>query len=158
MCIRCARPEEAAVLTELSFAAKRYWGYPEAYLDQWRQELTISGTYIAEYTVYLYESGSIFGYYSVVDLVEETTVGSIVLPAGTWLEHMFVRPSAIGNGIGTTLFRHMVAVCRNQGVSRLSILADPHARGFYEKMGCRYVREYPSSIPLRTTPLLELKP
>jgi hypothetical protein len=39
----------------------------------------------------------------------------------------------------------------------LGILADPNSRGFYEKMSCRYVEEYPSIIKGRTTPFLQLK-
>jgi ADP-ribosylglycohydrolase len=35
----------------------------------------------------------------------------------------------------------------------VGILADPNSRGFYEKMGCTYVREYPSTYeasPIKT--------
>ena len=36
--IRKAKREEAGVLTEISFASKRYWRYPDNSLDVWREE------------------------------------------------------------------------------------------------------------------------
>lgn len=37
------------------------------------------------------------------------------------------------------------------------ILSDPNARKFYEKMGCKYQKEYPSTITNRTTSWLVFK-
>jgi len=69
---------------------------------------------------------------------------------------MFIWPSSIGQSIGTELFNHAHKVCKNKGVNILYILSDPHAVGFYQKMGCRFVLEFPSTIEGRTTPLLTL--
>jgi GNAT superfamily N-acetyltransferase len=80
----------------------------------------------------------------------------MILAHGHWLEHMFVRPLDIGIGIGTELFSHLRRRCRENKIAALNILADPNARGFYEKMGCHYVQEVPSTIVGRTTPHLAL--
>ena len=53
--IRWALTSDAEILTELSFASKRYWGYPEAFFDRWAPELTIDGDYIRDNDVFVYE-------------------------------------------------------------------------------------------------------
>jgi maltose O-acetyltransferase len=157
--IRAARPGDAASLTELTFSSKRHWHYPEHYYDIWRNELTITPQYVEAHRVYVYEQGGIIcGYYSLVTLVEELQVGTITIYRGTWLEHMFVHPDRLHTGIGTRLLGHLREACRARGVSLVRVLADPNARGFYEKSGWKYVEEHPSTIPGRTTPLLTLEP
>ena len=46
--IRRADPDEAPVLTELAHAAKRHWGYPESWIENWQADLTITKEFIAE--------------------------------------------------------------------------------------------------------------
>ena len=159
MMIRPAKPNEAEALSRISFDSKGYWGYPEKYFETWKHELTISPDYIEKNAVYVYETGpDLAGYYAVVELTKDIEVSNIRLPKGFWLEHMFVEPRHIGKGIGSTMFRHLQDQCGEIGISELAILSDPHARGFYEKMGCRYVREFPSTIKNRTTPYLKFYP
>ncbi len=145
------------MLTALSFASKRHWGYPEAYLDRWAPELTIDGAYIRDNDVFVYEDNrKIVGYYAIVDLHEDVMVYGVALAKGFWLEHMFVAPRHIGRGIGRQLFAHLRQRCRVREIDVLGILADPNARGFYARMGCEYIGEYPSTIEDRTTPFLRL--
>lgn len=155
--IRSANKEESDVLTEISFSSKRYWKYPEEYYRIWDGELTICPDYIGSNDVWVYEIGpEIIAYYSLVALKEEIKVGGIALECGHWLEHMFVRPSRIGFGLGSELFTHLRNRCIKKKIEKLNILADPNAKGFYEKMGCLYEREFPSTIIGRTTPHLVL--
>lgn len=102
------------------------------------------------------DNGAIRGYYSIVYLENDLDVSGIVIAKGHWLEHMFISPDFIGKGIGTKLFDHLKTICTENGITHIGILSDPNARGFYEKMGCRYIKEYPSTIQNRTTPLLVL--
>jgi GNAT superfamily N-acetyltransferase len=100
--------------------------------------------------------GEIIGYHSIVTLERDIEVSGIRLEKGHWLEHMFFSPKYIGQGVGRTMFDHVRKRCEVRGVAHLSILADPNSRQFYERMGCRYEREFPSTIKHRTTPLLSL--
>lgn len=155
--IRPAQLEEAEILTEISFTAKGYWKYPEEYYRIWDGELIISPEYISSNDVWVYEtSREILAYYSLVTLKEELKVGGIALERGHWLEHMFVRPTYIGFGIGSGLFVHLRDRCIKKKINELSILADPNAKGFYQKMGCDYVQDFPSTITGRTIPHLIL--
>lgn len=153
--IRRAQPSEHDVLTTISFRSKAYWSYPDHYFRIWHDELTITAGYIERQEVYVHENeAELYGYYSLRELAEDLVLTDVRLQAGLWLEHMFVAPEHIGRGIGRALFNH----CRQRLSERrehcLRILADPYARKFYEKMGCRYIQEYPSSIAGRTTPYL----
>lgn len=155
--IRPAETRDAEALTVISFASKRYWDYPDAYFDIWKDELTITPDYIREHTVWVLEKDKTpAGYYAVVHVAADFSVSGILIPKGIWLDHYFLAPECIGSGLGRHMFAHLKAWCRTNSIEQVSILADPHAGKFYEKMGCRFIRDYPSTIPGRTTPLFKL--
>ncbi|MFA5905867.1 MAG: GNAT family N-acetyltransferase [Desulfobacula sp.] len=155
--IRPAKIEESDILTSISFQSKKYWGYPDHFFEVWKNELTISTDYIRRNRVFVFEDKRVIrGYYSIVYLENDLDVSGVVISKGHWLEHMFISPDFIGKGIGTKLFDHLKKICTENKITRIGILSDPNARGFYEKMGYRYIKEYPSTIPNRTTPFLVL--
>jgi GNAT superfamily N-acetyltransferase len=156
--IRPAAVSNAAALTRVAKASKRYWNYPDAYYDIWEEELTITWEYIAKNTVFAVEtvSGEVIAFYAVVKLDQDLRFRAMVLEKGVWLDHMFITPARIGQGLGRLMFTHLSQWCRAEAVPGLRLLADPHAKGFYEKMGCRYIKEVPSTIAGRTTPMYEL--
>ena len=47
-----ARPEDAATLTTIAFAAKRHWGYPERWIESWRDALTVQPDFIITHETY----------------------------------------------------------------------------------------------------------
>ena len=60
-----AMPDDAETLTQIAFAAKRHWNYPEPWIEQWRTELTITGQYIETHEVYAARvEGQLVGFYS----------------------------------------------------------------------------------------------
>ncbi len=123
--IRPAQPAEADQLTRIAFAAKRHWGYSEAMLQGWRAELTITAGQILRQPTY-------------VAVARDRTVAVGMLgahPDGIELAHLWVRPDMIGRGVGRQLFAHLIQIARTAGFSQLYIEADPHAIGFYERMG-----------------------
>lgn len=155
--IRAAKTHEAAHLSEISLQSKKYWHYPDEYFQIWADELRVSPEYIKDNVVFVFEmEGVVVGYYSVVEMVEDRIISGIEITQGFWLDHMFILPEYIASGIGKEMFVHLHGWCQANGVVKLKILADPNARGFYEKMGCSYEKDYPSTIPGRTTPLLTL--
>ncbi len=142
-----ARPEHAPALTEISIAAKRYWNYPESWIDIWLSILTITPEYIAEFETWMMTEGeSPIAFYS---LKRDGL--------GLWLDNLWVLPAYIGRGVGRQLFAHAVERCRSMHVSSLFIEADPNAAGFYQKMGAHVVHENISAVgdQTRTLPVLE---
>lgn len=155
--IRPALMSESSVLTDISFASKRHWQYPDSYFDIWKDELTITSSYIKDNIVYVAEkNGQVIGYFSLVEVKNDFWAGKVFVKKGFWLEHIFILPGYIGKGIGTQLMGYLVSICKKRGIGKVRILSDPYARGFYDKIGARYIGESPSSIEGRTVSLYEL--
>jgi GNAT superfamily N-acetyltransferase len=127
--IHRAKSEDAATLTEIAFVAKRHWGYPEAWIQAWRDILTIQPEFIARNETYVAcLDGQTVGFYA---LVNRNDRGS--------LEHLWVLPSAMGQGIGRALFSHAVERAKALGLKTIEIESDPNAEKFYQQMGARRV-------------------
>lgn len=71
------------------------------------------------------------------------------------LEDCWVAPQYISQGYGRILFNHLVRTLRSLGCSSLLIESDPHAEGFYRRMGAVRIGEKPSRIEGRMMPMLE---
>lgn len=157
MTIRPAKDNENTILTNISFAAKKYWNYPEKYFDVWRTELTITSDYINTNIVFVAEADEkVVGYFSIVEVKEDLFTGRVRVRKGYWLEHIFILPEFIRQGIGTALMSAAKNICTKKNIDRLYIFSDPNAKGFYDKLGARYINESPSSIEGRTVSLFEL--
>jgi GNAT superfamily N-acetyltransferase len=124
-----ANPDHATVLTNIAFAAKRHWGYPEKSIESWRDVLTVRQEFIASHETYIaILDGLAVGFYALgrnddrMDLV-----------------HMWVLPGAMGRGVGRSLFIHGLERMRELGCRHLEIESDPNAEGFYQHMGARRV-------------------
>lgn len=156
--IRQAKIHESHILSDISVKSKEYWNYPKQYFEIWKNELTITSEYIKDNDVFVSEkAGKIIGYYSIVELKNSIKISDIPIDKGLWLDHMFIVPKYIGLGFGKKMFNHLIERCEERRIVKLSILTDPNSKGFYEKMGCKYIREYSSTIEDRTTPLVEMK-
>jgi GNAT superfamily N-acetyltransferase len=123
---------QAGELTQIAQTAKRYWGYPEAWMEAWRPLLTITLEQIAAWQVYrAVQAGETLGFYALAGRGQDCI-----------LEHLWVKPQVIGKGVGRALFEHAVEKARELGASRLEIESDPHAEGFYRKMGAKRSGEH----------------
>jgi GNAT superfamily N-acetyltransferase len=144
-----ARPEDADALTEIAFAAKRHWGYPERWIEAWREILTMRPEFIAANIAYCaIEENDAVGFYVL------TTEGD-----GLHLDHLWIVPHAMGRGIGRALFEHAVKQAKALGFHTIKIEADPNAEGFYERMNARRVGTNVTEIEgdHRELPLLVLE-
>jgi GNAT superfamily N-acetyltransferase len=131
-----AKPQDAEALTEIAYASKRHWGYPERWIESWRDTLTIRAEFIAANAAWCaIEDSRAVGFYL---LTSESD--------GLHLDHLWIVPSAMGRGIGRALFEHAVEQTRQLGHRTLKIEADPNAEGFYARMGARRVGEAVTEI------------
>lgn len=129
--IRRATTDDTTTLTNLAHAAKRYWDYPETWIQQWRDELTISNNFVNENDVYVFVGeGEVRGFYGLVLRGEKAE-----------LEHLWVAPQHIGAGVGKELFIHAMRRAASRDVSEVELSADPNAEGFYKKMGAHRIGE-----------------
>lgn len=144
--IRRAGPTDSEALTRIAHAAKRYWRYPEEYIQIWQDDLTVTPDFIDRHQVYCaVRESEILGFYALSG------------QGPTWeLEHMWVEPAHIGTGVGVKLFDHVIRMIRAEGGTALRIASDPNAEGFYRKMGAKRVGEVSSKPEGRKLPLLVL--
>jgi GNAT superfamily N-acetyltransferase len=143
---RAASPADAPRLTTIAHAAKRHWGYSDELMALWQADLTVTPQFIDDHPVFCaVQGGELAGFYALSRQGEAFE-----------LEHMWVDPQHLRAGIGALLFEHAVRTVRSLGGSRLTIVSDPHAEGFYRRMGARRVGEAPSKPEGRTLPVLAL--
>ena len=157
--IRRANGNDSEKLTGLSITSKMHWNYSGEDMDIFRTELNIDSDYIHNNEVWVLEDREgLVGYYSYKFRDNELNYKGFVLKQGYWLDHMFIAPIHMGQGYGRLLFKDLQIRLAQNEISELMILVDPNSKGFYEKMGCNYIREYPSSIPGRTIPYFVFHP
>ncbi len=139
-----AVPQDAGELTEIALAAKRHWGYPERWIELWREALTITPRLAAEGEVWVAEEGGRkLGFYA-------------LSASGRELEHLWVVPERIGEGVGQSLFSHALSRAAELGAETILIESDPNAEGFYARMGAVKIGERVSELDgrERVLPLL----
>ena len=145
--IRPAAANEASVLTNMALEAKRYWGYPEHWIKHWESDLTISSDFIHDNHVYVAEeNGQIQGFYALIVAGDKAE-----------LDHMWVKPTLIGTGIGKELFLDAMERAAALKVSAVEISSDPNAAGFYRRMGATEIGETDASFGGVTRKLPRLK-
>src|ERR1041385_4562319 len=84
--IRRARPAESETLSQIAHAAKRHWGYPDGWIEEWKLDLTVTPEFIANHEVF-------------VAIVNDAIAGCCALVVtGTLaeIEHMWIKPDHIG--------------------------------------------------------------
>jgi len=134
--IQQASTEHAETLTQIALEAKRHWGYPEHWIKHWESDLTITPEFIKNNHVYVAEyDGEIRGFYALCEVDDRAE-----------LEHIWVRPSFIGTGIGKELFLDAMERAARLNVSEVELSADPNAEGFYQRMGARKIGEVDSEV------------
>jgi len=144
-----AEENDAEKLTAIAFAAKSHWGYPEAYLDLWQDDLTITPAYIRKNIVLkaMNEEGDILG------------MGAIAFSTAFnayEIGHMWVYPKYMAHGIGRSLLNVLINYARKKGIQQLYAVSDPNARKFYEKMGFVLAGQQESKPEGRYLPVLTL--
>jgi predicted N-acetyltransferase YhbS len=130
--IRRARGDDAGALTDIAHAAKRHWGYPESWIRAWAAALTFTPDYIDTHPTFVaVKNDEIVGFCAL-----------ILEPDGARLDQLWVLPKAMGGGVGRALFVQAETAARAAGATCLRIVGDPHAEGFYQRMGASgYGRE-----------------
>lgn len=142
---------EAPILTTVANHAKAHWPYTVTQLEAWREDLTITGSYVARSFTYVVEvNGVIAGFYSLC------ATDSV---SGWPLEHLWVVPECMGRGVGRALLRHAAGLAAGQGVKNLTIDAEPYAEPFYIACGAQRIGVVAAPLegePLRQRPQMLL--
>jgi N-acetylglutamate synthase-like GNAT family acetyltransferase len=127
--LRQAAPGDYDRVRELTFESKAHWGYDREFVRRWAEGLSFESEeerWVAEV------DGEIVAW------------AALVPPAGAVavLDDLWVDPTWIGRGLGSSLFRLAADRARELGAGRLEWGAEPNAVGFYEKLGGRKLRDH----------------
>ncbi|TAJ35369.1 MAG: GNAT family N-acetyltransferase [Reyranella sp.] len=147
MAIRAAQVGEATKLTALCVRSKAHWGYDAEFMRRSAASLRVSSADIALGRMLV-----------AVDGKDRALGVASVIADGTSadLDLFFIDPPFMGRGVGRALFKAAVQAAYMVDARTLTILADPNAAAFYERMGARFLRNAPSdAIPGRSLPLYE---
>lgn len=145
--LRGARATDTRRLSEIARAAKAHWGYPAAWLAGWRDQLRITPEVISRDR-------------AVIAVLNDAIVGFSVLSSDDDLihvDHLWVDPPAMGNAIGRRLVEDAFAWCASRDVTRLRVVSDPHAAGFYRHLGGVDIGDVASTPAPRRIPVLEFR-
>jgi GNAT superfamily N-acetyltransferase len=147
--IRRARADEVGRLSDLAFRSKAHWGYPLDWLERWRPELTVDPHALAVAPTFAaVAEASLPGCYHLQPTRRTDTCE---------LAFLFVEPTAIGRGVGQALFAHACTTARGLGYRSMVWGSDPHADGFYQRMGARTIGTRRSStMPGRVIAEMEM--
>ena len=112
----------------------------------WQADLVVTEGYVLDHPVYVAD-------------INGSPVAFVALDMRAGREevdHLWVLPQSMGRGTGRRLLERALAHCRDAGVESLRVLSDPHAMGFYRKLGAVYEGEVPSIPAPRTIPLFRV--
>jgi len=147
--VRRAKTEEASTLTRLCLRSKAHWGYDAAFIERSRPALTVTPAMIAAGRVLVAEDAAGIA-------LGVAAIGATSRVRAFELSLLFVDPAALRGGIGRALFDAVGSTRRDAGAEILTILSDPFAQGFYERLGAIRIGDAPSgTLPGRRLPLLE---
>jgi len=147
MRIEKAERIDANELTTLTMRSKSHWNYSKSQISEWREDLTVTASYIERSEVYkLKDKDMIVGYYAFSALNEKEVE----------LENLFVDPGFIGHGYGRWLMADFLQRIMESNFCKVRLDADPNAEGFYAYVGFHVVGQLQSSIEGRFLPIMEL--
>jgi GNAT superfamily N-acetyltransferase len=129
--LRPATAADCARLRELLAAAKGWWGYDPAVVAEWAASIDMAAT-LRDREVWVAQgAGRVVAWAGLLPPDGDVAV----------LDDLWVDPAWMGRGIGSALFRRAAERAAALGARRMEWEAEPHALGFYRKMGGRRLRE-----------------
>lgn len=135
MNLRKALDEEAEILSNVAIKSKAYWDYNEEFIDGCMEDLTISVEYIQKNYVYIFEDDDgIIGFFAFERSEQDR------------LDFLYILPKFIGKGFGKVMWENIIREAKELGIKTFTIDSDPHAKGYYEKMGATQIGETPSTV------------
>ncbi|KYG83074.1 hypothetical protein AWW67_06530 [Roseivirga seohaensis] len=119
-----AQIEDINELNRISFASKQHWGYPEEWMELWKEDLLLTERDFEVQQIYkLVLEKMIIGFCAIQELPEVYDVTNL------WIE-----PTQIGKGFGKLLLSFCIekVVLNNK---LIVVEADPNAEAFYANQG-----------------------
>jgi GNAT superfamily N-acetyltransferase len=138
--------EDHLLLTATAIASKKIWGYSEDLIELWRTDLEVSKEYIPKNKVVkVYEQEIFIGFFAVK--ISEGNLAEI--------DHLWLLPGRIHQGFGKLIFQHIIHYLKSTGHKSATLIAEPNATGFYNKMNGKVIGQFQSKISGRFLDIYE---
>ena len=143
-----ASTDDAQFLTETAFQSKKIWGYSDEQIYLWKDDLEISEDYILQNKVMKVFDNNIFiGFFALK--FERSQPPEI--------DHLWLQPQFLRKSYGTIIFKYITEYLSEQGFSKITLVAEPNAKGFYEKLGGKIIGKFESKISGRFLEIFEFQ-
>ena len=141
-----ATSKDSSRLSQIAWEAKKHWGYPAAWMEGWKNDLSPDTSYVEDnHLLKVEEHGELLGWGALCFDQENQR----------WeIGHLWILPKAMGRGLGKLLWETLCMEAKKRCVQELFIYSDPNAQAFYEKMGADFIEDVPSTPEGRTIPLM----
>jgi N-acetylglutamate synthase-like GNAT family acetyltransferase len=142
-----AVPEDAELLSKTAIDSKKTWGYSDDLMQLWKTDLEVTPDYILKNTVIKVFDGEQFvGFFAL-----KTEEGN------TELDHLWLTPENIRRNYGRAIFEYIFEDLSSNGTEKMTLLAEPNATGFYDKMGGEIIGKFESKLSGRFLDIYEFK-
>lgn len=143
-----SKPRDSKFLTDTALLSKKYWGYDDSLMDLWKTDLEVSEEYILKNEVIkVYEQNRFIGFYGIKFINKDEAE----------IDHLWLIPGKIKKGLGRLIFNHIFVCLKLKNYNKATLVAEPNAKGFYEKMGGRVIGQFQSKVSGRFLDIYEFK-
>lgn len=117
-------------------------------MNLWKGDLEITAEYILENNVVkVFDKEDLIGFYA-IKLDENSNPE---------LDHLWLKPENIKRNYGRQIFQHIMEDVATKGHSKMTLVAEPNAVGFYQKMNGEVVGKFQSKIKDRILDIYEFR-
>ena len=132
-------------LNKISLASKRYWKYPEEWIERWKEDLKIKPEFFEKGAVFkIGLPNKIFGFCVILKHENQYEI-----------EHLWVLPEFIGKGYGKKLLTESIKKTVKKD-AEIIVTADPNAEAFYISRGFKTFDKLESFPKGRYLPIMKL--
>jgi hypothetical protein len=132
-----AIPGDFKLLTDTAIASKQYWGYSDEVIRLLRPDLEVTEEYILRNeAVKVFEGSAFIGFYS-LKLLENGVME---------IDNLWLTVDNIKKGYGRLIFVQILKHLKTIGHAKATLIAEPNAKGFYDKMGGKVISRFESKI------------
>ncbi len=144
--IRKAIVKDIPELNRLSIASKKHWGYPDEWIANWLDELTLTPEKFVRQNILVGElNGEIIGFCSITESESEYEI-----------LHLWVVPQFIGQGYGKKILTRTMDEFVTSD-KPIIVEADPNAESFYKSLGFETFDKVESFPKGRLLPVMKKK-
>jgi ribosomal protein S18 acetylase RimI-like enzyme len=143
-----AEIKDSKLLSSIAFNSKKNWGYSNGLMNLWKEDLEITEDYIRENkTVKAFDGKTFLGFFAIKNIDIQNAE----------LDHLWLKPENIKKNYGREIFSHIIEYLSSNGIEKMTLIAEPNAIGFYQKMNGSPVGKFQSKISGRVLDIYEFK-